>query len=97
MISLGRMCCLLTVFTDGQTFSFILSVSSTFTFHNHKNSCSVFSAEKQTCLSQLHNSKLDVGHFLQTSHGHCIECDFLLADLLPRHGNLSGLVAKTES
>lgn len=67
MISLGRRYCLLSVFfSDGWAFSFIVSVSSTFVFHNHKNSRSVFSAEKQTCLSQLQNSKLGVGRFLQT-------------------------------
>lgn len=63
-------------------------------FIMHMNGCSVFSAEKQTCLSQLQNRQLEVGGFLQTWHGHCIECGFLLANVLPRHGDLSRLAAR---
>lgn len=47
----------------------------------HMNGRSVFSAEKQTCLSQLQNSKLGVGGFLQT--GLVIALNVIFFQLIP--------------
>lgn len=84
----------LVVISEGWALVLLFLFPELLFFIMHVNGCSVFSAEKQICLSQLQNSKARAGCFLQTSHGHCIECDFLSAHLFPSQGNLSGLAAK---